>query len=650
VTESRAKRRVSGDSLVQGRRGRRLLGVVLIWVALFAASAPGSNALDVGMMSGDSSWEEPGQWDIIQKSGASVFRAGVSALQWENSVSRKKIEDLFRYTAERGIVVLPYLYGRPESGSQQFPTEAEWKPQGNKWETFVYGIVQRFGYNGTFWSENPNLPYHPVGAWEVWNEPNLPVNNPGGASAQPENYARFLNRTSKAVRSAQASMSSTSTQVVFGGLYSQGGMSVGEFLKKASNVAETGSEFDALSLHPYSFTGGVAGFQANVNGARSNLNSYFGNKSLWLTEVGWNVKPWAESDAAHPPVSVEQQTQYLSESLSWIKAVASEKNIHLYVWYFYRDNGTCTKWDCHTGLREAGANGGYRASWYAFQAGAGAPEWPYRWQANNLGGISTSDPDMLSYGPGSLEVFARGSDGALWTRNSGGGGWNNWSSVAGSVVGGPGAVFGGGKATVVSRVSGFSSITSWWWDNGTWNSFGLGGNNTSDPDLSAWGTARMDMFVRGSDNALWHRPWINGTWGNWESLGGNLSSGPAAVSWGSNRIDVVALNNDANRTLSHWWYDGSWHCCENLGGVNTSDPDIASTASGRLSVFVRGSDFALWHLRYEEGKGWIGWERIGGSLSSGPGAVSWGQNERLDVVAQANDHSLTHWWWGPGGG
>ncbi|MGW1071572.1 hypothetical protein [Streptomyces sp. NPDC002537] len=35
----------------------------------------------------------------------------------------------------------------------------------------------------------------------------------------------------------------------------------------------------------------------------------------------------------------------------------------------------------------------------------------------------------------------------------------------------------------------------------------LGGGLTSAPAVSSWSSGRLDTFVRGSDNALWHKWW-----------------------------------------------------------------------------------------------------------------------------------------------
>ncbi len=74
------------------------------------------------------------------------------------------------------------------------------------------------------------------------------------------------------------------------------------------------------------------------------------------------------------------------------------------------------------------------------------------------------------------------------------------------------------------------------WSN--WYSFG--GGLIGDPDVSSWGPDRLDVFVRGLDNGLWHRALSAAGWSSWQTLGGSLTSGPGSASWGANRIDVFA--------------------------------------------------------------------------------------------------------------
>jgi hypothetical protein len=161
-----------------------------------------------------------------------------------------------------------------------------------------------------------------------------------------------------------------------------------------------------------------------------------------------------------------------------------------------------------------------------------------------------------------------------------------------------------------------------------------------DPAIVSWGGGRVDVFVRGGDNALWQKSYANGTWTNWTSLGGQLASSPAASSWGANRLDVFA--RDIQGALIHTWYAGGWSGrWESLGGALSSDPAAVSWSSGRIDVFGRGTDNALYHI-YFEGS-WSGWERLGGAMASGPAVSTWGAN-RLDIFARGTDNSLQHLW------
>jgi hypothetical protein len=165
----------------------------------------------------------------------------------------------------------------------------------------------------------------------------------------------------------------------------------------------------------------------------------------------------------------------------------------------------------------------------------------------------------------------------------------------------------------------------------------LGGGSSLTPAVSSWGSSRVDVFVRGSDNALYQNTWNGTTWSNWTSLGGTITSSPRAVSWSANRIDAFIRGTDNG--LYHRVFNGTtWSPWEGLGGTLTSAPAVASWASGRLDVFVRGSDKGLYHKSWD-GAGWSGWEGQGGTLNSDPAAVSWGSNH-IDVFVRGTDNAL----------
>ncbi len=170
----------------------------------------------------------------------------------------------------------------------------------------------------------------------------------------------------------------------------------------------------------------------------------------------------------------------------------------------------------------------------------------------------------------------------------------------------------------------------------------LGGILTSGIGVSSWAANRLDCFVRGTDNAMWHKWWNGASWSGWENLGGVLTSAPAAVSWGPNRIDTFVRGTD-NAMWHKWWNGASWSGWENLGGVLTSGIGVSSWAANRLDCFVRGTDNAMWH-KWWNGASWSGWENLGGVLTSAPAAVSWGPN-RIDCFVRGTDNAMWHKWW-----
>lgn len=186
-----------------------------------------------------------------------------------------------------------------------------------------------------------------------------------------------------------------------------------------------------------------------------------------------------------------------------------------------------------------------------------------------------------------------------------------------------------------------------WWTGPppppSWHNDNLGGSFTSELGISSWSPNRLDVFGRGTDNALWHKYWNGVTWSEWDNGMGanNVVGGPDATSWGPGRIDVVA--RESNKSVGHWYWTGSTWVHDNLGGVTESDPAVCSWGENRLDVFVRATDGSLQH-KYWNGSSWSGWEKVGGpSIVGAPSCVSWGAN-RIDIVARTTDNSIEHWW------
>jgi endonuclease/exonuclease/phosphatase family metal-dependent hydrolase len=262
--------------------------------------------------------------------------------------------------------------------------------------------------------------------------------------------------------------------------------------------------------------------------------------------------------------------------------------------------------------------------------------------------LISSSPAACSWAPGRLDVFARGTDLALWHKAWDGHQWSGWMQLDTNPLFSAPAAISWGPNRIDVFVHGMD-LALWhkWWDGHHWSGYEQLGTEliSSSPAACSWASGRLDVFARGTDNALWHKWWNGNQWSRYEQLGTELiSSSPAACSWGPNRIDVFVRGTD--NTLYHrWWNGNQWSGYEQLGAeLISSSPAVCSWASGRLDVFARSVDGVLVHKAWDGNK-WSGWEQLGANpIAPDPAAVSWGSN-RIDVFVRGTDSALYHRWW-----
>jgi hypothetical protein len=132
--------------------------------------------------------------------------------------------------------------------------------------------------------------------------------------------------------------------------------------------------------------------------------------------------------------------------------------------------------------------------------------------------------------------------------------------------------------------------------NTGWQS--MGGILTTKPVVGRNKDGRLEVFARGTDNALWHiwQTSANGPWSGWASLGGVITSSPALGSNKDGRLEAFARGT--NGALWHIWQlapNGNWSGWASLGGGIVGDSSVGSNQDGRMEVLVRGTNLALWH-------------------------------------------------------
>jgi len=263
------------------------------------------------------------------------------------------------------------------------------------------------------------------------------------------------------------------------------------------------------------------------------------------------------------------------------------------------------------------------------------------WQS--LGGYLTSAPGVTcteDMGGKDIHVFVRGGDGRLWMKTTAnyGNSWLSWSQIGGQLLEdtGPAAYrwFDGRIGVFVTGTD--NALYHKYYKNGWSDWQSLGGHLTSSPAAGSSPdstTKFVNVFVRGTDGALWLESYY-GSWSGWKSLGGQIAPGtaPAACAWyhgtdqsfSEHRNDVFVKGTDGalwhrvnigTAPLGTIANMGTWSGWESLGGYLTSSPAAAASPTcftyKQIDVFVRGGDNLLWQKTYDnKAKTWSGWKSI----------------------------------------
>ena len=200
--------------------------------------------------------------------------------------------------------------------------------------------------------------------------------------------------------------------------------------------------------------------------------------------------------------------------------------------------------------------------------------------------------------------------------------------------------------------------TRWWGsDRGHsgWRSLGRpdGVTLTDTPAAVSWRGGVVNVYVRGSDGAVWQLHRERGAWRGWRSIGGIVDGGPSAVSVTDDRLDVFAI---ADGRL--WWRsyaDGAWGAWRDRGQPVirfperpldlTLAPGAVTWNGGYVNVYARIEDGSLYQ-RFQRPDGlWSGWDPIAGVLDTGPAAVS-SEPGQLDLFGVANGRLYRSSWTG----
>ncbi|HKZ15019.1 MAG TPA: hypothetical protein VJL81_14355 [Solirubrobacterales bacterium] len=456
----------------------------------------------------------------VGRSGAEIFRVPL-APKGEN-------DGVVTAAARNGVTINANI-----GGNEPLP------PMGVERTAFINGVsnlVQRYGYGGQFWAENPGLPYKPVTTWEIWNEPN-------DLNIGPVEFGIFLNEVASAVQSASYARAGRSTEVLSGGLLVLGnrGGTKGNWFQRGPDTYNgalaylreaypyfggIGSSVTGVAIHPYEldpskFQTGyrrMQAFEYAVSGFHNQLTALPESPgspelSLAISESGWPAEgQWS--------VGPTEQANLLKGAVDYSRSHAASLNLTAFYWYNLRDAGDGENWQARCGLRSRG--GSYRPAWYTFQDETGVERTGTQYtafQANNkelwwtrsdgfyaptkLGMESSSSPSAVALpGRGDLIAFQDWQH-ALWTFSTVSGGWNN-TGFGMDPGTSPSVAYVPGGGVVIAFQDWQHHLWVYSTQSGSWINTELGMLKGTSPSIAASETGGYEVAFQANNNELWY--------------------------------------------------------------------------------------------------------------------------------------------------
>jgi hypothetical protein len=311
-----------------------------------------------------------GELNQVAAAGAGTVR---TQIDWKFIERRPGVRSfygtdvLFGGAAKAGITILPDLFLVPRWMSRdrtRIPVFTA--SQRDEWRTLLTDYALRYGTNGTFWTEHPEVPKRPVTTWEIWNEPNLGYFVGGKPSVR--RYVRLLKISGEALRAGDPA-----AQVQIGGLFPyktlHNTIPLVPYLKALYRVPGAADAFDILGIHPYAVR--PAQVLQIVKVTRKIMSRHGdGAKPISASAFGWFTGGLGIR-FTQLRTTLRQQAAKLTKTYSLLGSNAASLGIANAIWFTYTDNA---RHGPDVFLDRAGllrVNGRPKPSWRAFSRVAG---------------------------------------------------------------------------------------------------------------------------------------------------------------------------------------------------------------------------------------------------------------------------------------
>ena len=219
------------------------------------------------------------QWSLMSSSGVESVRTVFSwaRAQPDPGVTNVVQTDaLVARAARHNQRVLPVVEWAPDWARLYPEKNASPPARESDYAAYLTTLVERYGSDGTFWSEHPELPRLPIREWQIWNEPHIDYYwlTPDGPWAP--GYANLLKASHEAIKAADPG-----AKVVLAALADYAWRYLAKIYEQ-----KTRRSFDAVAIN--FFTAKPRNVLTALRRMRKVIRAHRdGRKQIWLTEVTW---------------------------------------------------------------------------------------------------------------------------------------------------------------------------------------------------------------------------------------------------------------------------------------------------------------------------------------------------------------------------
>jgi len=271
---------------------RRLLPLAAIVIALLATAPAADAKRRVPQGFFGTVWDgsvvrapdnvQDGQWSRMSRSGVesvrAVFSWAAAQPQGGASVHFDATDRLVTLAVRHRMRLLPVVAETP-SWARAYNNRFSPPRRFGDFGVYLRTLAERYGSDGSFWSEHPELPKLPIRVYQIWNEPDLSYRwyaKRGSRYAWPAGYVRML-KVSRNVLDA----TDPSAKVVLAGLTNDSWNHLRRLYRRRIRGL-----FDIAAIQTYA--GSTSRSLKAIYFFRRVMRRYGdGRKPIWATEVSW---------------------------------------------------------------------------------------------------------------------------------------------------------------------------------------------------------------------------------------------------------------------------------------------------------------------------------------------------------------------------